>query len=236
MLKSVVLRKFHLTCDVNKNCCFWCHWPFSQTNLGPTRLLGSSGPVLSPYAYIKIIAIYRMNKLFVLGIWTRVFFLTPPPPPQMTLGSFEITDVLPLKFLYLGTYGSPPKLPVIVKFRFTQDRLLATWITHPKYLIRSLGLLLTKNDVFKKKKKYDKKIALKKQSSSSETKEDFQNCSKLAFFKLFQAQIFLSFLFFSPKNVFFSFQIYFCCSQKTNLDPCHKYSQNYVNLFGKKKK
>ena len=74
-----------------------------------------------------------------------------------------------------------------------------------KHLIRSLGLLLTKNNFFKKKQKWQKKITLEKLSKLKGKKENFQNCSKLAFFRLFQISNPNTFLIFGfpSKQIFF---------------------------------
>ena len=64
--------------------------------------------------------------------------------------------------------------------------------------------------------KMTKKIALEKLSKLRGKKEDFQNCSKLAFFRLFQISnpnIFVIFGF-PSKQIFFSLQTYFCFPQK----------------------
>jgi len=85
-----------------------------------------------------------------------------------------------------------------------------------KHVIRSVGPLLTKNNFFKKQKKITKNNCLRK--SKTKNKDIFKIALFIAFFK-FQTQIFLSFLVFSPKFVFFDeLQTYFC-SLKKNLTP-----------------
>jgi hypothetical protein len=61
---------------------------------------------------------------------------------------------------------------------------LATFLLgRKKYLIKSLGLLLAKNNFFKKNNKNEKnKIALEKLNKSRRKKEDFQKNSQIGLF------------------------------------------------------
>ena len=97
--------------------------------------------------------------------------------------------------------------------------------------MKSLGPLLTKTNL--KKQKWQQIITLKKLSKSWTRKEDFQNCSKLAFFSPFQISnpnIFVIFCF-SHKKIFSQGQTNFCFS-KTNSRLISQIQTKYWTPFG----
>ena len=87
------------------------------------------------------------------------------------------------------------------------------FVGRKKYLIGSLRKSNTNQNKFKKQKTKMTKTITHEKLKSRRKKEDFQNCSKLAFFSLFQISnpnIFVIFVFFLKKHLFLKLQTYFC--------------------------